>query len=153
MRGVRCLALAAALACVTAGAARAQGLAPPRVITPRGGNVDEPAVAVAPNGRAAVLWHRVVEHRHGVDVFEMAAVGDAPDRLRPARVVPGAAEADGVETATARDGTIVACFGGRPPGAQPAIDCRTAPPGPGLGAPQGVARGHAGLNDVTVRSD
>ena len=83
----------------------------------------------------------------------MAAVGDAPDRLGPARVVPGAAEADGVETATARDGTIVACFGGRPPGAQPAIDCRTAPPGHGFGAPQVVARRNAGLNDVTVRSD
>src|SRR3954451_3943766 len=98
MRHGRLIAAAAvaALAVVPAPDARAAGLSAPRTVTPRGGTVDQPLAAIAPNGRTALLWRRIRISRRGVTAVDwVGALGDTPDALgRPVVLPAGRAASD-----------------------------------------------------------
>jgi hypothetical protein len=109
--------LVAAAAALTIGAAPAAASTGPAFGTPvvlgsPRGQAGEPAVAVAPNGRTAVLW-RSTSVRGGRPAF-LAAIGPDPEHLgRPTVVHAGAraARSFGDATLVARhDGGFVACF-------------------------------------------
>ncbi|MEV4421854.1 hypothetical protein AB0L40_18000 [Patulibacter sp. NPDC049589] len=134
--------LAGVLLAALPAAAPAAGFGAPRLISPRGGAVDNPVVAVAPTGRVAVLW-RTFGRRSSAFGYR-AAIGPSVERLgRPQVVRAGSRAAGSVGGAVVLGrpgGGFVACFGDDPRRGDAVIGCSFAPPGGGFGPLRVVQR-------------
>lgn len=109
-----------------------------------------PQVAIAPNGRTAVLYARDVRRAGRWRTEYRAAIGPSPHQLgQPATVEAGARADDGIArpTLVARaDGGFAACFPDETSTKTAVIGCSVAPADGGFGPLRVLARGPRGDN-------
>lgn len=126
------------------------------------GNVETDGIqmAIAPNGRTAVMFARDVSKGRRTRFGFRVAIGPSPDRLGAGTKVPGVGDSSYVEGGPqllARpDGGFVACYQDDSRRATTTAVCSTAPPTGGFGPPtvvRRIARKDAGGITAAMRAD
>ncbi|MEH3053624.1 MAG: hypothetical protein PGN13_06370 [Patulibacter minatonensis] len=135
----------AAAACAVPSSAGASGFGPPTTVSGRD-DAEAPLVAIAPNGRTAVMWRREVRTGKRWVGQLRVALGPSPDRLgQPTTVAAGwraVASSDARPQLLARpDGGFVACLPDTSRTKTTVIGCSVAPPAGGFGGLLVVRRG------------